>query len=71
MEERAEVGLARLLAGFARHHPVQQVQHVTPSRARRDDGVDLVTVEQCADAIAVPGQQPREDGDELRPTPRA
>ena len=48
-----------------RQHRVQDVQHVAPAAARRDHRVDVVAVEQRADAVAVPREQPREHRDEL------
>ena len=41
-------------------HPVQDVQHVAAAAARRDHGVDVVAVEQRADAVAVAREQARE-----------
>ena len=55
---------AALAAGRGRH-ALQQVQHVQAAAARRQHGVDLGAVEQGADAVAVPREQPRQHADEL------
>src|SRR4029453_13037507 len=44
---------------------MQNVEHVAASAARWNHRIDAVTVEQCPDAIAVTGQEARQQGDEF------
>ena len=44
---------------------MQNVEHVAPAAPRRNHRIDAVTIEQRPDAIAVTGQEPRQQGDEF------
>jgi hypothetical protein len=48
-----------------RGHLAHEVQHVAPAASRRDHGVDLLAVEQRADAVAVAREQARQHRDEV------
>jgi hypothetical protein len=49
----------------ALRHAAHQVQHVAPAAARRDHHVDLVAVEERADAVAVAREHAREHRHEI------
>ena len=44
---------------------MQNVEHVAPAAARWNHRIDTVAIEQRSDAIAVTGQEPRQQGDEF------
>jgi hypothetical protein len=64
-QQLAQVGRAAGALGRARRHPLQQVEDVDAAAARRQHGVDVVAVEEGADAVAVAREQARQHGDEL------